>query len=304
MMPVSVWRDGVNFIRAEACAWFGFSLVSTELGWNTWSATGPTFWCCFKQWLSTKRWQESQKMVSSEANNILAYGANGPESSWAYTYLTCLHWSLCQFTPASMEVQPLRCKVFEIRMPKRIPDGMFGIEYVTHGESKWIAARTHDRMPYVDTVASCVRQNLISDLSEQTPARKYTNKKVKQNVFWAEWTTIWKQQQKKKEKRISPEASQPLRTGLCCVDGALRLDCSLELWHVGSGEQMTNTSNKTEASDAESWIHLNDFDAMVVVSIVLFIGIPASRPFMFYRHLISRPYLDKHMKRCPTHVAI
>lgn len=26
---------------------------------------------------------------------------------WIYAYLTCLHWSLCQFTPASMEVQPL-----------------------------------------------------------------------------------------------------------------------------------------------------------------------------------------------------
>ena len=24
---------------------------------------------------------------------------------WIYDYLTCLHWSLCQFTPASMEVQ-------------------------------------------------------------------------------------------------------------------------------------------------------------------------------------------------------
>ncbi len=24
---------------------------------------------------------------------------------WLYDYLTCLHWSLCQFTPASMEVQ-------------------------------------------------------------------------------------------------------------------------------------------------------------------------------------------------------
>lgn len=60
-----------------ACAWFGFSLVSVELGWNTWSA-----------------------------NNILSYGIDSFESSWIYAYLTCLHWSLCQFTPASMEVQP------------------------------------------------------------------------------------------------------------------------------------------------------------------------------------------------------
>lgn len=60
-----------------ACAWYGFSLVGIELGWNTWSA-----------------------------NNILNYGLEHQESSWIYDYLTCLHWSLCQFTPASMEVQP------------------------------------------------------------------------------------------------------------------------------------------------------------------------------------------------------
>lgn len=60
-----------------ACAWFGFSLVSVELGWNTWSA-----------------------------NNLLSYGIDSLEYSWIYAYLTCLHWSLCQFTPASMEVQP------------------------------------------------------------------------------------------------------------------------------------------------------------------------------------------------------
>lgn len=60
-----------------ACAWFGFSLVSVELGWNTWAA-----------------------------NNLLSYGIDSLEFSWIYAYLTCLHWSLCQFTPASMEVQP------------------------------------------------------------------------------------------------------------------------------------------------------------------------------------------------------
>jgi len=62
-----------------ACAWYGFSLVGIELGWNTWSA-----------------------------DNVLNYGKDmeHQEYSWVYDYLTCLHWSLCQFTPASMEVQP------------------------------------------------------------------------------------------------------------------------------------------------------------------------------------------------------
>ncbi|CAJ1406235.1 unnamed protein product [Effrenium voratum] len=56
-----------------ACAWFALSLVSIELGWTSWSST-----------------------------NVLDYN----DTWWLYDYLTCLHWSLCQFTPASMEVQP------------------------------------------------------------------------------------------------------------------------------------------------------------------------------------------------------
>ncbi|CAK9109031.1 unnamed protein product, partial [Durusdinium trenchii] len=62
-----------------ACAWYGLRFVGVELGWTTW-------------------W----------TGNFLIYDPARPrdQQGWVYSYLTCLHWSLCQFTPASMEVQP------------------------------------------------------------------------------------------------------------------------------------------------------------------------------------------------------
>ncbi|CAE7230093.1 CNGA3 [Symbiodinium sp. CCMP2456] len=58
-----------------ACAWFGLALLSSEIGWRDW-----------------------------RSSHVLDYGHG--DSWWLYDYLTSLHWSLCQFTPASMEVQP------------------------------------------------------------------------------------------------------------------------------------------------------------------------------------------------------
>eukprot|EP00439_Symbiodinium_sp_Y106_P079284 s323_g17.t5 len=58
-----------------ACAWFGLALLGNEIGWRDW-----------------------------KSSHVLDYDQG--DSWWLYDYLTSLHWSLCQFTPASMEVQP------------------------------------------------------------------------------------------------------------------------------------------------------------------------------------------------------
>mmetsp|Transcript_28714 Transcript_28714/g.66639 ORF Transcript_28714/g.66639 Transcript_28714/m.66639 type:complete len:940 (-) Transcript_28714:125-2944(-) len=56
-----------------ACAWYGLGDVLMTEGYNSW---------------------------------LVEFRTNNEDTSLTYLYLTCLHWSLTQFTPASMEVVP------------------------------------------------------------------------------------------------------------------------------------------------------------------------------------------------------